>query len=519
MLQKIVYFLDFPYGTGGSSKVLLTQACIMHGLGYKTVVVIPNNEKGMHISIYDEICNANSLKIITTAYPVSTSVEQIDMIETLSCCNNIIQLLISEKPDLIHSVQINVAVELAARELGIPHLMNIYPTDLETFNIKWMDVLPKYHSADSRLFVERWGKGLGIPSRCIRVAYQYEKKGKGKAARNKVMPLHLLSIGILAEHKNQMELLRFLSICKEKEIRVTLTILGDYNTSYGEKCLEYVKQNNLEEEVVFHGYVQNVEDYFVQADLMILSSRVESFPGVIVESMANRVPVLSTPVTGIMELLRDGYNSFLAKGYYAEDIFEAFKSYLVCRETGGLQKVIDHAYETYLQNHSYDSVGTQLELYYNWILEDYSKKNSLMRINEVKSKFESFIQERNFNEMTLQTSKSLWYLYHIYEMNKRKNFQKIVIWGAGTFGRIAVEWLEILGCKENLIGYIDTYKKGNYLDYPIFEDKEQIIKSCDVVFLAVGDVNSCLGIMKYIEQFGKRRNRDYFMIQNAPIRI
>lgn len=517
--KKIVYFLDFPYGTGGSSRVLLTQACIMNRRGYDTVVVMPNDKEGMHIPLYDEICDNCNLPVLTAVYHVSTCMEGIDIMAALGSYEEIGRLLERERPDLVHSVQINIAVELAARKLGIPHLMNIYQTDLETFGIKWMDIYPHYHSADSELLAGRWREGLGISSHCIRVAYKSSGERKERVPEIVSKAVRILAIGVLAEYKNQIEILRFMRICKACGLEVSLMILGDNNNSYGKKCMEFVEQNNLEEEVVFEGFVRNVEDYFAQADLMVLSSYVESYPGVIVESMANKVPVISTPVGGIPELLLDGYNCFLTKGYRGEDIYEAFERYLAYRQSGRLVEMTEHAYVCYLQNHSYEVVGEQLALYYEWICKDYNRRAQCLQINDVIGLFHKFVLDRCRREMDSFTRRSLWFLYHINTLNAIESFQRIVIWGAGLFGKIALEWLEILGCRNKLIGYVDTYKKGTYLGYPILEDKEEILKSSDIILLAIADIESCLANMKYLELIGKKRNKDYFMMLNAPIRI
>ncbi len=518
--RKIVYFLDFPYGTGGSSRVLLTQAGILSKCGCDVVVAIPSDENGMHISLYDELCAYFSLTSLTVTYPVSTCMEGIDIEGSLRVYNEIVKLLTREKPDLVHSVQVNIAVELAARELGIPHLMNIYPTDLDVFSIKWMDIYPHYHSADSELFVKRWGEGLGISSRCIRVAYENKRKKPRKAVEEPDSgALHILMVGVLAEHKNQLEALRFISICIKAGLNVTLTILGDNDNLYGKKCLEFVERHNLDKRVFFEGFVVNVEDYFAQADVMVLSSTVESYPGVIVESMANKVPIISTPVAGITELLQDGHTCFLTKGYQGEDIYEAFGRYLECRQNGRLCGIIEQAYGCYLQNHSYEAVGKQLTLYYDWICRDYAGEAERLQANDIKSLFESFIQEKCEKEMDSFTRRSIWFLYHLNLLNTARPFQRIVIWGAGLFGQIALGWLDILGCRNRLVGYVDTYKKGMYLGYPILEDKGHALKFSDMVLLAIGDVESCLENMKYLEEIGKKRNKDYFMMLNAPIRI
>jgi glycosyltransferase involved in cell wall biosynthesis len=516
-LKKIIYFLDFPFCIGGSNKVLLTQAYIMSQRGYKVVVVIPNDENGMHTPEYDKICQSYGLCTKTTKYSISASMEGIDIVDVWEHYEEIFQLLRKEKADLIHSTQINITVELASRELKIPHIMNIYQTDLETFNIKWMNVYPSYHSADSQLFSNRWGQGLGIPSRCIRVAYENNCKKIFNKIEHKT--LKILSIGILTERKNQLEIIKFILLCKKNHIQVSLTILGNSNTPYGKLCKDFVRINDLEDYVFFPGFISNIEEYFAQADLMILASKVESYPGVIVESMANKVPVLSTPVAGVPELLEDEYNGFLTKGFYSDDIYKSFMYYLIYKNNGEIENIINQAYKTYLQYHSYKAVGDELEEYYNWILGNYLNKSNHISIENLERIFKIFAKEKTLDCMSFYTKKNIWFLYHLSKEINQKENKKIGIWGAGNFGEIALEWIEILGYINCFIGFIDTYKEGEYLDYPIVRPDKRIIETCDIILLAIGDENNCIKIMRYLEGFGKKRNKDYFMVVNAPIRI
>lgn len=514
--MKIAYFLDFPHCVGGSNKVLLTQAYIMNKKGHKAIVVIPDDENG-HALEYDTICKGYELNTITAKFLITTCMESIDILSAFQHYNDILELLKREKVDLIHSTQINITVEMVARELNIPHLMNIYQTDLESFNIKWMDIYPHYHSADSELFSKRWERGLCILSRCIRVAYKIKDIERVDRIYN--MPLNLLCVGVFAEHKNQLEVIKLVLFCRENGIDVLLTLLGNDETTYGQECKDFVKYNNLEEKVIFQGFVSNVEDYFEHADLMILASKVESFPGVIVESIANRVPVLSTPVAGVPELLQDEYNAFLTKGYHMQDLYEAFKRYLKYRNRGNIQDIIDRAYETYIHNHSYEIVGTQIENYYEWILKDYNNSYSQIKIDYVKEVFGKFIKNKCLEKEKLYTKSNIWFLYHLSKKINSKKINKIAIWGAGLLGKEALKWINILNCKEYFVGFIDTYKEGVYLGYPIIKAREQVILSCDVILLAIGNSKYCLEIMKSLDDFGKKRNKDYFLMLNGPIRI
>lgn len=517
-LKNIIYFLDFANVVGGSNKVLLTQAYIMKHRGYRVRMVIPCQEGEEPLEEIYEICNRYGLETVKAHYTVATCMENIDILKALRDYKEIIGLLMVDRPDLIHSAQLNIAVEFAARELKIPHLMNIYQVDMEAFHINWMRVYPQYHSADSCLFSERWGKGLGIPSRCIRVAYEADTRDV--ISKRKKDYISIVSIGIFCEHKNQLEIIKFALQCRASEKNVKLIFLGADNNEYGQKCKEFVTHYEMSEYVKFEGFVLNVEDYLKEADVFILASKVESYPGVIVESMANRVPIISTPVAGVPELLLNEKNGFLSKGYEASEIYEAFLKYLDYGEKGQIEQIVENAYATYLDNHTYAVVGNQLEDYYQWIIKDYcSKKTSCLTADEIQILYQKIIVNNNLSGIELQTKNLIWFLHHVFSAVEQKDNKKIIIWGAGLWGGRVLEWIHAWNGSVEFAGFIDLNKHGTYLGYSILENTEDAIEGSGTIIIAMRDAETILGIMDCLEMHGKVRNRDYFLTCNEPIRI
>lgn len=521
MREKILYFVDFPLNFGGANKVLLTQANIIQQKGYHVLVVIPNDQNGEHVAGYDQICEMYKLRTETAYYTVATCMEQIAIIDVIENYDTVKHIIEEYKPDLIHSAQLNITVELAARELGIPHLMSIYQTDINEFMIDWENIYPQYHMADSLLFSERWGKGLEIPSRCIRVAYEKKDNLNKKYNWENGALLNIISIGALYERKNQLEILKFIQMCKENGQNVQLTILGTYDTFYGQECIEFVEKNEIQNDVIFAGFTLNIEEYLQKADLFILASTVESYPGVLVESMANRVPIISTPIAGVPELLKNEENGFLTEGYEAADIYKSFFKYQQYREHGKLSQIVENAYRTYLENHTYSVVGEQLEDYYQWIIEDYHrKKSSFLKIENIRQIFDQYISEKKLDMTEEEIRRSIWFLYHVFSLLKKKDNKKIAIWGAGMWGGIVLDWLCLLEDDEaEITGFIDMQKNGKYLGYPIIPERDNAIEECGTIFVAVANEKDRLEIISYLDGRGKVRNKDYFMALNDPIRI
>ncbi len=516
-IKKIVYFLDFSNIIGGSNKVLLTQAYIMKQRGYQIKMVIPEQDGEPPIKECNEICKRYGLETMYASYTISVCMENIDILKALKDYKDIVKLLKADRPDLVHSAQLNIAVELAARDLGLPHLMNIYPVDCEAFNLNWLHVYPQYHSADSILFSERWRKGLGISSRCIRVAYEAGISNRKYMETEDNFAITIVSIGVFCEHKNQLEIIKFVLQCKQNGKSVKLIFLGTDDNVYGEKCREFVDKHDLWDFVEFKGFTLDIEDYLKRADLFILASTVESYPGVIVESMANKVPIISTPVAGVPELLIDEKNGFLTEGHGAKDIYEAFLKYMVFRENNQIAKVVENAYMTYLENHTYAQVGNQLDDYYHWIVNDYYNKNTLYpTADEIEEKFQGIIT-KNVGKIMPEMSRLIWLLYHAFDKIEQKDNQKIVIWGAGFWGSRILKWIHAWGKGKEVAGFIDTNKQGIYMGYPIFRSKEKALEECGVIFVAVENQKSILDIMDYLEMCGRVRNQDYFLVLNSPL--
>ena len=100
-------------------------------------------------------------------------------------------------------------------------------------------------------------------------------------------------------------------------------------------------------------------------------------------------------------------------------------------------------------------------------------------------------------------------------MLEKKENRKVVIWGAGYWGSIAMTWISLLGKRVEFQGFIDTKKKGEYLGYPIVQEKDTVIAECGMLFVAVANRESILEIMDYLDERGQERNKDYFLICNS----
>lgn len=74
---------------------------------------------------------------------------------------------------------------------------------------------------------------------------------------------------------------------------------------------QQVRSANLQNEVVFAGFRNDLDDWMPNADLFALPSFNEGLPNVVLEACASGVPAVATAVFGTPEVLHDGVNGYL----------------------------------------------------------------------------------------------------------------------------------------------------------------------------------------------------------------
>ncbi|MEO7523626.1 MAG: glycosyltransferase family 4 protein [Ferruginibacter sp.] len=141
----------------------------------------------------------------------------------------------------------------------------------------------------------------------------------------------LLYIGIIDNNKNLIFLLESLKVLISKNKFFTLNVLGDFiNEVYKDLITGYIKRNKLEAFVNFQGWVNQatVLKFIEESDVLVVSSKHESLPMVIAESMAAGKVVVASNVGGIPEMIEDNVNGFLFK----------------LDESNGLVKILEQLY-------------------------------------------------------------------------------------------------------------------------------------------------------------------------------
>ena len=120
----------------------------------------------------------------------------------------------------------------------------------------------------------------------------------------------LLAVGRLIEQKGHDWLCRaFSEVCAQYP-EWHMVILGE--GPLRNRLQSLVAELGISNRVSMPGRVGNVADWYVRADLFVLSSRFEGFPSALIEAMASGCPCVSSDCdTGPRELIEDGVNGRL----------------------------------------------------------------------------------------------------------------------------------------------------------------------------------------------------------------
>ena len=176
-----------------------------------------------------------------------------------------------------------------------------------------------YSSVDPRRFdperypaeqKDRLRRDLGIPPECALVGM----------------------VGNLNRFKGHTYFLQAARRIKEQRKAVKFLIVGrrlDTDTDYWEHLQRLTAASGLQEDVKYTGFRSDVAALMAILDVFVLASVLESCPGVVLEAMAMRVPVVATDVGAVSELVLDGRTGLVVPPHDAEAIAQAVLAYLV----------------------------------------------------------------------------------------------------------------------------------------------------------------------------------------------
>ncbi|TVP53435.1 MAG: glycosyltransferase [Mongoliibacter sp.] len=122
----------------------------------------------------------------------------------------------------------------------------------------------------------------------------------------------LLFVGKLKPQKNLFFLIDAFALALEKKQGMTLKIVGDGELKA--ELQDYIKSKGLQHSIILSGKSENVSEYYLEANLLVLTSHYEGFPNVLVEAHSFGIPVVSMDCpSGPSDIVIQNENGLLVK--------------------------------------------------------------------------------------------------------------------------------------------------------------------------------------------------------------
>jgi glycosyltransferase involved in cell wall biosynthesis len=205
----------------------------------------------------------------------------------------------------------------AARLLKIGFSMTLHGSDL-LLNGNYLDI--KLANADFCITISEYNRNYilqrfpEVKAQKIvvsRLGVNLTERTSTPTLRLENEPLKLLAVGRLHEVKDHAFLLRACAALMKRGIRFDCRIAGEGPER--RKLASLIQEWNLGDHVKLLGHVarESLNGLYEEADLVVLTSRSEGIPLVLMEAMARGRIVLAPAITGMRELVTAGENGFL----------------------------------------------------------------------------------------------------------------------------------------------------------------------------------------------------------------
>lgn len=155
-----------------------------------------------------------------------------------------------------------------------------------------------------------------------------------------------INVGRQDVNKNQKLIVEAFKTVVDRYPESRLILVGDGNQH--NRLIDLVVSESLQDKVTLPGMVANGEDYLSMADVYIQSSHREGLPLSVIEAMAAYLPVISTNVGGVPDVVHD--NGFLVADDSVDEMVDAMEKLLLdsalCEKMGSKSRTLSEQFSS-----------------------------------------------------------------------------------------------------------------------------------------------------------------------------
>jgi len=148
---------------------------------------------------------------------------------------------------------------------------------------------------------------------------------------------------------------------------IKLLLIGDGPLEDDLKKL--ADEMGISNHVLFQGYQENIHGYLSITDVMILTSYSESFPLVILEASRAHVPVISTDVGGVKDLITDSSLGWVIPQRSSEALNRSIQEAIILKDDGALKFIGLRLYDKASKEYNLKNFSNSVYNAYKEIME------------------------------------------------------------------------------------------------------------------------------------------------------
>lgn len=322
--------------TGGAEKMVLDLA-IQCNLKHKVTIICLYPSRDF---LYEKIAKENNIKMIFLNKKVGLD---------LNSFKELWSVLSKIKPDVIHThlhaaiyalpwfvfhrknARIHTVHSIATMEIEKPHRI------IQRIAYKFANVVPV---AISHTVRDGIMKEYSLNEAKVPVIYNGIdiKKFPPIVSNKNSNKFTIINVASFSKWKNQKLLIAAFRIALKERQDLRLIFVGD-GTERANVELQ-AKDYKIDDKIEFVGITSNVSEWLSKANVFILCSTFEGFPLSIIEAMSAGLPVISTDVGGVADVVKENINGFLVP---SNDEIELSKAILKLANDTALQHKMSEA--------------------------------------------------------------------------------------------------------------------------------------------------------------------------------
>lgn len=306
--MKKIAFINIFHGVGGGGEVYLSRLInkLCPSIVSESFLISPSCKVLNSVPIKREFITGVSMELTTNTV--------FEMLKTVIEINRILK---RNKPDIIiingdRAILLSPFLFTASRKIGVKHMLiaSKFKFLLNLFSFKSLDkivTISNFHVENYTSF----GFGSSFSNKLTMiynsVAVDYFKVDKIKKDNDIVT---FIEIASLEKRKGQLDMLTVFANLRSRYKNIILKFVGAGSADY--EYRKFVEEHGLSTSVFFLGFQSDVRSFLSEDKcVFVLPSYDEGLPIVLLEAMSCCLPVISTSIAGIPEIIDQEKNGFI----------------------------------------------------------------------------------------------------------------------------------------------------------------------------------------------------------------